>query len=237
VKRLAALVVASGCIEPQMPGTLPGEAHSVLQASVGKVTADTVAADGTPTSVPGTLSTFRYSGGGYFAPPTRFGALSGAEVTTAFGYLSGDANTSHIYFDMEVGGLIQPFPFSSIAHLAVDFGVGFNLDDRYPYAGARGGVNLNSALSVDGNYRRHFGDVPGNVGAYEDRFGGVLTYRYSRDAAIQVGVEYTRGDQRTIVGGMATAAPDYLLQGKYSMLAFSIGYGFVAAKPTLPSVH
>ena len=71
------------------------------------------------------------------------------------------------------------------------------------------------------------------LAASDERVKGVLFVpTYSNP-----GGETISAEKAGRLAGMATAAPDYLLQGKYSMLAFSIGYGFVAAKPTLPSVH
>jgi hypothetical protein len=248
VRIVLALLACAACSQAahNVPGSLPGESHGAIGVTVAHVSADSVALDGTPTSRTGTLTALRYSIGGLFTP-TMFGTISGLEATAAAGWLGGDAaqlDDDHdgrsLYFENELGGVLQPFPFSRIVRATADFGIGYNLDDRYTYAGARLAIGPASrAVLLDTGYRRHFGDTPGNPGAHEDRFRGWLTLRTkSKRTVFQLGFDYIRGDQRTLdATGMELPRDDYRFRGRYQMFAFTLGYGKAADYPELGGIH
>jgi hypothetical protein len=251
VKLIIALVagVASAACSAaahNVPGSLPGESHGAIGLTAAHVADDSVATDGTATSRTGTFTTFRYSAGALFTP-TAFGTITGLEGTAALGWLAGDAakvDDTHegksLYFETELGGVLQPFPFSRVVRGTVDYGIGYNVDDRYTYAGARLAIGPRSRTFLfDAGYRRHFGDTPGNPGAHEDRFRGWLTFRTrSKRTVFQLGFDYVRGDQRTLddTGG-ELPGDDYLFRGRYELFAITLGYGKAADHPQLGGLH
>ncbi|GEM_PF-4365173 len=238
--RLGAVLVIAGCSRSvYQPGTLAGEAQGALESQTSLVTSTTVhAADGTENKRDGVLQTLRYSSGAYLGI-SRFGSMSGIEFTIAMGWLTGKAEAleddamekNHFYIDNEYGGVIQPFSLSVakiVFRLVGDFGVGWTRDDRYPYAGARFGFGSGTRRwAFDAQVRRRFGDVPGNEAAYEDHARAVITFRPGKEnrTTVHVGVEYVRGDQRTIVGGVEQGRNDYLLRGRYEMMSIVLAIG------------
>ena len=88
-RTLVITIALAGCSQgaAKIPGTLPGQAHGALQLTESQVTSKTVATDGSPSDRSGNLTTMRYSMGGYFTA-TRFGAVSGAELTVGTGWRS-----------------------------------------------------------------------------------------------------------------------------------------------------
>lgn len=249
MKRLAltSALVMTACLynrdgyhKYNIPGTLPGEAHGVGELSVARVTATTVAPDGSGSERDGRLAILRYTGG-MLIGVTRFGTAGGIDVSAGAGYLDGDAasvaddrDEKHIYLEGEVGGVMQPLrvtPGPVLLRLSADFGIGFTLDDRYTYAGGRFGIgSASGSFALDVTYRRRFGDVPGNPGAHEDRARALISLRPAQRKRRQyyAGVEWVRGDQRTLDAmGTEVSRDDYLLRGRYDMLVgvFAIGLG------------
>lgn len=238
---LLALLASTGCLsalsKSDPPGTLPGEALFDLQVASDKVTTKTVDAANAPVERTGQLTTFRASLGG-FAALSRFGTMSGIEGSFAMGWLNGEAaelddmsDSRSLYIDGELGGVLQPFYFAPggvLIRFLADFGLGFSRDDRYTYAGLRVGTgSVSRRFALDGSYRRHFGDTKGNEDAFEDRARVILSFRPGKEnrAIWQVGIEYLRGDQRTLVMGAEMADDDHLLRGQYHMVGLVLGFG------------
>lgn len=232
-------ILASGCFRSSdPPGTLPGEAIAAVQLDSTRLESTTVDTAGATVTRNGQLTTIRGAVGA-FASVTRFGTMSGIEGSFALGNLSGDATqlepmreSNSYYVDGELGGVIQPFyvaPKKVLIRLAGDFGIGFTRDDRYTYAGLRLGTgSRNRRFAIDASVRRHFGNVPGNDGAYEDRARAIVSIRPGKNkiSVWQVGVELIRGDQRTLTsGGSEMGRDDYLLRGTYESIGLVLGYG------------
>lgn len=234
-----ALALVASCVPVQAPGTLAGEAQGAFESQTSAVTSTTVHnADGTENQRTGVLQTVRYTGGLYMGI-TRWGALSGIELSAAMGWLTGKAEAleddamekNHFYIDNDIGGAVQPFSLSVaklVFRVVGDFGVGWTRDDRYTYAGARFGFGGGSRRwAIDAAARRRFGDVPGNEGAHEDHARAVITFRPGKEnrTTISIGAEYVRGDQRTIVSGAEQGRNDYLLRGRYEMMSLVLAIG------------
>ena len=220
----------AGCVGSlHWPGTLAGAAQGSFQLDSGKVESKTVHADGTPDTRTGVLTSVRYAAGVAMAM-SKYGTLSGIEMATAGGYLGGDA-PKHAYLESEIGGMIQPLLVRAgpaVIGVLGDFGVGFTLDDRYTYAGTRLSVGPKGRTwGVDAAYRRRFGDTPGNEGAHEDRLTGGISFRpgKAKMRIVTLGLEYVRGDQRTLDHGMEVARDDYLLRGRYTMMSVVLSIG------------
>jgi hypothetical protein len=247
VKRLVVTVcVLAGCIPDfKSPGTLPGEAQGVFESQTSAFTSKTVHnADGSANERTGVLETMRYTLGTYWGM-SRFGVMSGIEMSIAMGWLTGAAEgleddameKNHFYFDNEYGGVLQPLSLplgkAAILRLAGDFGVGYTRDDRYPYAGARLGFGPTSrSWAFDASARRRFGDVPGNESAHEDHARATVSFRpgKKRQMIVHLGFEYVSGDQRTIIsGGVEQGRNDYLFRGRYEMMSFVLGLGAAEA--------
>ncbi len=232
------LALAAGCVSDiHSPGTLPGEAQGAVALATGPVAADTVHADGTANQRAGMLTTVRYTLGVAIGM-SRFGTMSGFEASLGTGWLTGDAAAledgnpqKHFYVDSEFGGMIQPLALHlgpASARALVDFGVGTSIDDAYRYAGVRLGLGAYSRRwAADLGVRRRFGDTPGNDGAHEDHASATVTVRRAAQRrTVHVGLEYVRGDQRTLAGtGREIAVDDYLLRGRYHVVSLVLGYG------------
>ncbi len=242
-RALAALALglassAVGCFPSTVPGTLPGEAQGIMSIENGPAQADSVQADGSPSRRRGFLTRLAYHGGLMFGI-TRFGTMSGVEFGLGAGWLSGDAASlapgaeeNSVDINGELGGTLQPLSVAShgaVVRLAGDFGVGFDRDDRYTYAGAElGGGQASRRWALDLGYRRHFGDVPGNPGAHEDHLRATVSFRPAVDKPItlHLGLELIHGDQRTLDDrGMEVARDSYLFRGRYDLAMVVIGVG------------
>jgi hypothetical protein len=243
---LLALLVAGCALPPSTPpGTFPGDANGAVTFHAATVESESVSTAGAPTTRTGQLFIVR-AGGGQFVDLTRFGTLSGVELGFGIGGLRGDvtsiddmAETSKaFYFDAELGGVIQPL-YTRVGSLrlalAGDFGLGFSVDDRYGYAGARVFTGaMSRKIAFDAGFRRRFGETPGNPDAHEDRARAILTIRYGkgRRRSFHAGVEVIRGDQRSLDStGAERPRDDYLLRGRYEMASIVIGFGTAAPPP------
>lgn len=235
--RALILVALAGCLDDfnHTPGTLPGEMTGQLRADVAQTDAKTVG-----TEQKGMLYSLRY-GMGAFAQLSRFGTLAGVDTSFALGWLDGD-NAEHLYADMRAGGTLQPF-YGTIGPVALrlggDFGVGYDRDQPYSYAGGRLGIGARSRQwMLDASYVRRFFDAPGNDPAHEERYAAFLSYRPGKrhQTAVQIGFEYVRGDQRELDAGGNEVLHDYMFPGRYDMISIMIGVGQGADPENSPTL-